>query len=505
MLYDDDALYVGAKLYDNEPASITAQNLRQNDNIGQDDRFYITLDPFFNRRSGYFFGLNPNGVRADGLYRNVTDFYGAWDTIFDGEAGRFEGGWIAEFAIPFKSISFDPHTDTWGLNFSRGVVRKNENIAWVSRNRAYNPAVVGPRRRLRRARPARARDRAVAQPEPPARLRDVGGADRDELRSDAEPSLDLAYKLTPLLNASLTINTDFSATEVDDRQVNLTRFGLFFPEKRDFFLREADIFEFGRIGGQQAHRSAIQRPLAQNGRPFFSRRIGLSGNGPDRGPRLRRQDQRPRRAAWELGALSIRQDDFGAVERAERSSVVRAKIGVLDESNVGMIATPATRARTSTTRSPGVDFLIATRGCRAAARSRPTPGISRATPKGSWARTRRYGVTFSSRPQGFRGGVGVKVLEAELLPGLGFLDRRGVGDTSGDVGYMHRPRGTVRAVVSREPHRAAHRPARRRPAAGRSRRPFEFTNRTGDVLLIVLRDRATNVLPAAGFLISPGS
>src|SRR5262245_49105752 len=100
LLYDDDNLYVGAKLYDNDPAHITAQNLRQNDNIGQDDRFYITLDPFFNRRSGYFFGMNPNGVRTDGLYLNVTEFYGAWDTIFDGKAGRFEGGWIAELAIP---------------------------------------------------------------------------------------------------------------------------------------------------------------------------------------------------------------------------------------------------------------------------------------------------------------------------------------------------------------------------------------------------------------------
>src|SRR5687768_12143371 len=143
LMYDDEALYVGAFLHDPEPDKITANNLRQADNVGQDDRFYVTLDPFNSRTRGYFFGVNPNGVRADGLYQNVTEFYGAWDSIFYGAAGRFEGGWIAEFAIPFKSISFDPNTDTWGLNFSRGVVRKNENIAWVSRNRAYNPAVSG--------------------------------------------------------------------------------------------------------------------------------------------------------------------------------------------------------------------------------------------------------------------------------------------------------------------------------------------------------------------------
>jgi hypothetical protein len=143
LLYDENALYIGARLYDTDPAQITAQNMRQNDNVGGDDRFYLTIDPFNDRRSGYFFGINPNGVRADGLYQNVSEFYGAWDTIFYAEAGRFEGGWIAEMAIPFKSISFNPNTDTWGLNFSRGVVRKNENLAWVSRDRAYNPSISG--------------------------------------------------------------------------------------------------------------------------------------------------------------------------------------------------------------------------------------------------------------------------------------------------------------------------------------------------------------------------
>src|SRR5690606_783674 len=143
LLYDDNALYVGARLYDTDPEQITAQNMRQNDSVGGDDRFYVTIDPFNQRRGGYFFGINPNGVRADGLYRNVSEFYGDWDSIFYAQAGRFEQGWIAEMAIPFKSISFDPNTDTWGLNFSRGVARKSENLAWVSRDRAYNPSISG--------------------------------------------------------------------------------------------------------------------------------------------------------------------------------------------------------------------------------------------------------------------------------------------------------------------------------------------------------------------------
>ena len=392
LLYDDETLYVGARLYDPEPDKITANNLRQADNVGQDDRFYITIDPFNTRRSGYFFGLNPNGVRADGLYQNVTDFYGAWDSIFFAEAGRFEGGWIAEFAIPLKSISFDPHTDTWGLNFSRGVVRKNENIAWVSRNRAYNPAVSGLAVGFEGLDP-RGLDVVTS-----ASLREtrIAGGDTD---SDFEPSLDLVYKITPLLNGSLTFNTDFSATEVDDRQVNLTRFGLFFPEKRDFFLREADIFEFGRIGAQQDNISVTQ-PSRENGRPFFSRRIGLSGTGQivdlDYGAKVS-----GRVGNWDIGALSIRQGEYdipnpqdrrarrrGSVPRRCRSSGPESACSASRRS----VSSPraATRATTSTIRSPAPIFSIATRACRAAARSRPRAGISKATRRGSKATTRRW-------------------------------------------------------------------------------------------------------------------
>jgi hypothetical protein len=350
ILYDDDALYIGARLYDTEPELITARNLRQNDNIGQDDRIYVTIDPFNDRRSGYYFGVSANGVRSDGLYRNVSEFYGDWDTIFDAAAGRFEGGWTAEIEIPFKSISFDPSTDTWGLNFSRTVVRKNETVAWVSRNRAYNPAVSGLAVGFAGLQQGVGLE-VVPSLAANTRKNFVTGVSD----SDMQPSLDLAYRLTPQLNASLTINTDFSATEVDDRQVNLTRFGLFFPEKRDFFLREADIFEFGGIGGQRQSAIPGLNTLAQNGRPFFSRRIGLSTSGEivdvDYGGKIS-----GRVGPWELGALSIRQDEFGAVD-AGTLSVVRAKLGVLQESNVGVIATDGNPTGNLDNSLAGVDFL----------------------------------------------------------------------------------------------------------------------------------------------------
>ena len=492
LLYDDETLYVGARLHDPEPDKITANNLRQADNVGQDDRFYITIDPFNTRRSGYFFGLNPNGVRADGLYQNVTDFYGAWDSIFFAEAGRFEGGWIAEFAIPLKSISFDPHTDTWGLNFSRGVVRKNENIAWVSRNRAYNPAVSGLAVGFEGLDP-RGLDVVTS-----ASLREtrIAGGDTE---TDFEPSLDLVYKITPLLNGSLTINTDFSATEVDDRQVNLTRFGLFFPEKRDFFLREADIFEFGRIGAQQDNISVTQ-PSRENGRPFFSRRIGLSGTGQivdlDYGAKVS-----GRVGNWDIGALSIRQGEYDIPNPqppststrfgAETLSVVRARVGVLGESTLGLIATSGDPRNDVDNSLAGADFLY---------RNTRLPGGRSLEAEGWYQQSDTAGFEGDDAAMGvgvrvpssnrFRGGAAMKRLEANYYPALGFVDRRNVDVASFDVGYTHRrPRGSyLQSIFTSLDGERIDQLDGGLQTQTMTFRPFLLTNRTGDTLMMVYRD-----------------
>ena len=507
ILYDDDALYVAARLYDTEPELITARNLRQNDNIGQDDRFYVTIDPFNDRRSGYFFGVNPNGVRADGLYRNVTEFYGDWDSIFAAAAGRFEGGWTAEIEIPYKSISFDPTTDTWGLNFSRTVVRKNEVIAWVSRNRAYNPAVSGLAMGFE----------GLAQGIGLEVVPSVAASSRKDFvtgasGSDVEPSLDVAYRLTPQLNASLTINTDFSATEVDDRQVNLTRFGLFFPEKRDFFLREADIFEFGGIGGQRQS-SIPGLNTAQNGRPFFSRRIGLSDSGEivdlAYGGKIS-----GRIGSWELGALSIRQDEhliavpagrepvnaqcapapvLGTVQcliAPDTLSVVRAKLGVLDESNVGFITTQGSPTGNLDNSLAGIDFLY---------RNTRLPG-GRALESDAWYQQSdtqggdgddaAYGMSLRlPSSQGFRSTLQYRAYEENFDPALGFINRRGISDTYLNLGYMLRKgSGYLESWLLNFDYQRIEYLDGGLQTEAFFFRPFTFANRTGDTIMLAISD-----------------
>jgi hypothetical protein len=503
ILYDDDALYVAARLYDSEPELITANNMRQNDNVAQDDRFYVTIDPFNDRRSGYYFGINPNGVRSDGLYRNVSEFYGDWETIFQVASGRFDEGWTAEFEIPFKSISFDPNTDTWGLNFSRGIVRKDENLAWVSRNRQYNPSIAGLAVGFEGLKQGIGLDIVPSASARQSRSLSGDPLVADSQESELEPSLDLAYKVTPQLNASLTINTDFSATEVDDRQVNLDRFPLFFPEKRDFFLREADIFEFGAIGGQRQTSIPGFNSLAQNGRPFYSRRIGLSPTGEpidlDYGGKLS-----GRAGRFELGVLSVRQDDFATIP-SDNLSVIRAKAGVLEESTLGAIVTEGNPSGSLDNSLAGIDFqyhntrLPGGRTLDADVWYQETDTEGIASDQASFG----VGVRVPTS-EGVRGRLEYREFEANFNPALGLLTRSNVSDASASLGYMLRTRGDyLRSwLINVDIEHVDYLDDGSTQTHALMFRPMTLRNDQGDELMIAYQDLSEGI--ADPFEISPG-
>lgn len=496
LLYDDDALYVGARLYDTNPEDITALNLRQNDNIGTDDRVFIALDPFNDQRSGYYFGVNPNSVRQDGLFQNVTERYNDWDSIYEARASRFDQGWLAEFEIPFKSISFDPTTDTWGLNFTRFKPADNERAAWVSRNRQITPSAFGLATGLEGLRQGVGLEVVPSLVSSQNKSFSTGNTE-----SDLEPSLDVAYRLTPSLNASLTINTDFSATEVDDRQVNLTRFGLFFPEKRDFFLREADIFEFGNIGVSNGAVYGFG-PGGQNGRPFFSRRIGLSATGQpvdlDYGAKLS-----GRVGNWELGLLSIRQDDFATAD-ADTLSVARAKLGVLQESSVGIIVTDGNPGANVDNSVAGFDFLYRNSRLPGGRRLESELWFQQSETQGLIGDDSAFGVGIRvPSAEGFRGGVQHRRYEQNFNPALGFLNRRGVTDTTFDVGHTLWPdAGRVQSFLMSLDGQRIERIDGGLQSQSMNFRPFDITNRTGDRLDAIHRETKENLITP--FEIFPG-
>jgi len=423
VLYDRDALYIGVRLFDSEPQLINARILRQGQAIGSDDRFFVHIDPFNSRRGGYLFGVNPNGVRFDGIFEGITQRQFDWDGIWQAATQITADGWVLEMEIPFKTLSFDPAQTTWRMNFARNIERNNEGMAWNSRNRNTDLSTMGAVTGISQIEQGVGLDVVPSMSVHEQRL--IGNV---PAQSDAEPSLDVFYKITPQLNAALTINTDFSATEVDDRQVNLTRFSLFFPERRDFFLQDADIFQFGR--------------LQQDGRPYFSRKIGISATGVpvpiDVGGRVSGRIGR-----FDIGTLAVRQEAFQDIE-AETAFVGRVAANVLSESSVGMIVTdgdPATNVDNSVV---GVDFryfnsrLLAGRGVQGDAwiQQSDTPGLN--------GDDSAVGIraTVPSNT-GFRGDLGFTRIEPNFNPALGFVRRRGVNNSYGELAHTWRPTDSV--------------------------------------------------------------
>lgn len=429
VLYGRDALYIGARLHDSEPARINARILRQNQPIGSDDRFFVHIDPFNTRRGGYAFGVNANGVRYDGIYEGPTQRQFDWDGIWQAAASIDEQGWVVEIEIPFKTISFDPRAERWWMNFTRNIERKNESIAWMSRNRRTDLSSMGEVRGISQIEQGRGLDVV-----PTASVRERRAIGGNVAASELEPSLDVFYKVTPQLNASLTLNTDFSAVDVDSRQVNLTRFSLFFPEQRDFFLQDVDIFQFGR--------------LEQDGRPFFSRRLGISRTGQevplDFGGKLSGRVGR-----FDVGALAVRQEAYGDVD-ATTAFVGRVAANVFEESSVGMIVTHGDPGSNLDNSVGGVDFRFINSRF---AGGRGLDGVawfqqSRSEELDGDDTALGFRVSVPSNT-GLRGSFGMTRIEENYNPALGFVRRTGIEQLRFNVGHTWRPgSGPVRTLFS---------------------------------------------------------
>ncbi len=278
LLYDDEFLYVGAELYDSDPSGIITPTLERDPNTRDGDAFGIILDTFLDRSSAFAFYINPGGAVRDGQAaddgRN-TNF--AWDGAFDLETRVHDRGWTVEMAIPWSTLRFDPGriNQEWGLNLLRRIRRKNEDSVWAPMDRQrplHTPSLAGTLVGLEGIQPGRnlSLKPFALSSRPTGEL-----VDPQEESTDFDAGLDLKYGLTPGLTLDLTYNTDFSQVEVDQQQVNLTRFSLFFPERRDFFLENQGIFTFGDRGSMGQRTGAREQDFTL----FHSRRIGLTPTG----------------------------------------------------------------------------------------------------------------------------------------------------------------------------------------------------------------------------------
>lgn len=405
LYYDDDALYIGAELSDPEPDRIIRRQLLQNQAVVDDDYVQIFIDPYDTLRRGYLFYVNPNGVQRDGLVFGTSRFNMNWDGIWEAKAQVTQSGWSVEAAFPFKTLSFDPQQGDWGINLLRMVRRSGEEAAWSLRDNRLTLDAMGLARGITDIDPGRGLDVV-----PSFALTENKRFSPNQSDSKLEPSLDVFYRLTPSLTSSFTVNTDFSATEVDDRQVNLTRFSLFFPEKRDFFLRDTDIFEFGE--------------LAENGRPFFSRTIGLSPTGTPvdlvGGAKLT-----GRQGPWSIGVLGVRQDEFGN-QAASDLGVARIYRRVLDQSTLGAIITYGDPGSDRNNWVGGVDFQFRN--------TRWVPGQSfegefwyqKSETEGLTGDDSAFGVRLQYPNERTDALLGFSEIQADFNPAMGFVNRSGI-------------------------------------------------------------------------------
>ena len=321
VVYSRDYLYVGAMLYDSEPDGILGHQKQRDRGLGGDDRFMWMFDTFLDGRTGYFFETNPAGLLGDGLMRASSGRLGLskeWDGIWNVKTVQSEMGWSVEIEIPFRTLNFDESLDTWGINFQRTIRRKQEELLWSGhrRNQGMFQAVhAGLLTGLYDISQGLGLE---VKPYGTAAWRDVSG----EATTPSDLGFDLNYNLTPSLKAAFSINTDFAETEVDRRRVNLTRFPLYYPEQRDFFLENASVFDISS--------SSLGSSV------FFSRNIGLAGGKEVPivfGSRLTGQA-----GAYDLGFIQVRtarSDKLGV----EDFTVGRVKRNFWRQSTVGMLYT----------------------------------------------------------------------------------------------------------------------------------------------------------------------
>jgi len=333
ILFDAERLYIGARMHETEPDGIISRGLRRDFASIQDDVFGVALDTFLDRRNAFYFFINPNGAIRDSQAFDNSRISGTeWDGVIDVRAARFDGGWSVEIVVPFSTLRFDPTRpeQTWGIQFLRRVRRNNEDAHWAPitrRDQIHRMDRAGTLVGLVGIAPSR--NLAI---EPYFKASDTAGSAAAEVSGERswDGGVDLKYGVTPRLTLDATWRTDFSQVEVDQQQVNLTRFSLFFPEKRGFFVENSGTFAFGDVTERNVRMGASPRDLSL----FHSRRIGLEDGRPVAirgGARLT-----GRAAGMEIGVLSML-SEATADAPAEQFSVARVRKDLVGAVDVGGI------------------------------------------------------------------------------------------------------------------------------------------------------------------------
>ncbi len=340
VVFTHDTLYIGAVMFDSDPSGIIVSDVLRDASLEDTDSFQMIVDTYRDRQNGFVFGTNPAGIEYDGQVTNEGEGGGGfgfgsrqsggsgsgfninWDAAWTVRTKTTDQGWSAEFAIPFRTLRYPSSTSqTWGINFQRNIRRKNERAYWAPIPRQFNLyrlSLAGSMTGLQT--PALRNFRITPYGLGNALASGVSPVDTE---MDYDFGGDMKYSITPSLTLDATVNTDFAQVEVDDQQVNLDRFTLFFPEKRPFFLENAGFFSVGNPGEVDL---------------FFSRRIGIGDNGQAipiwGGGRVSGKAGR-----FNVGLLNMQTSDYNDTVASTNFSVARVSRDLPNRSSIGAIFT----------------------------------------------------------------------------------------------------------------------------------------------------------------------
>jgi hypothetical protein len=422
------ALVFGIRCLDPDPSGIVSFTKERDGDFDSEDHVAVVLDPFQDGRSGYVFAVNPGGARFDALVNPGGESVDQrWDGEWEAGTRRDASGWTVEIRIPIETLSFGRGLDAWGFNVQRRVQRLQEIDRWASPRQDYSvfqPSRAGLLAGLPRF------DLGLGLSVRPSLVGGFANPAPDAMTEGTlEPSLDATQRLGSNALASLTVNTDFAETEVDTRQTNLTRFPLFFPEKRSFFLEGTDIFAFGVGIGEETLL------------PFFSRRIGLVEG--EEVPILAGLKTTGRAGRTAFGGLAVTTREVSGLAPAATMGVARVRQNVLAESSAGFIATFGDPLGRGGSWELGADFTYQTSRLRgdknfvagawglatgrddlSSYRERTAFGFKVDYPNDLWD----CGLVYRRIGDGFD-------------PSLGFVPRRGINTYDGGCTYAPRPEG----------------------------------------------------------------
>ena len=435
VVYDDEKIYISAVCYDSEPHKAVVTTLEQDFDTPNSDNFGVVLDTFHDKRNGYFFQVNPRGALKDSQVFDDSRYENReWEGVTQQATKMYDDRWTVELAIPFTTLRFDPSSadQTWGVNFLRRIRRKNEDLLWAPLDRrdfVHRMSKAGTMLGLAGLRKGR-----NLQIKPFALGSNTTGslraADANATKGDA--GVDVKYGVTPSMTLDLTYRTDFSQIEVDQEQVNLTRFSLFFPEKRDFFMENAGIFQFGDLNERALRMGAGPRDFAL----FHSRQIGLTDAGGVipivGGGRLTGSA-----GGFEIGVLNMQTED-SAGAAGENFSVLRLRRALPAASDVGMMFVGSEKTGDGQgpaySRSYGFDLNL-----------RPRRNMILQTYLAATQDPAATGNQTASRfTVGFRDNVWntsafFKQIGDGFNPGVGFVSRRDMRQTYATFGAHPRP------------------------------------------------------------------